>query len=207
MIHFHLPVLVTVTAGSVDPVPLHNSRSLRTFCGEVVDSGYITKIDDLHDVDCGVCRVEWDKWLAAGQPELWEDMKKLLLSYDWREAFAYASAQPVDLVGVEVVVAVKETKYEIAHVKRLIASDEGENDVRDWILVAEMLDGRFMFLNAGCDYTGWDCRAGGSAWWAPTLELLVQRGLTDAARERLKLHDAREFQPGGKRYEEVLRTE
>ncbi len=41
-------------------------------------------------------------------------------------------------------------------VDKVLASEEGENDGRDWAALFLMRDGRYCFLEAGCDYTGWD---------------------------------------------------
>ena len=45
----------------------------------------------------------------------------------------------------------------------------GENDEKDWILIAKRKDRKFLFFKAGCDYTGFDCQGGGevkcSASW------------------------------------------
>lgn len=38
----------------------------------------------------------------------------------------------------------------------IIAIEDGENDEASWIAVFELHDGRFAYLEAGCDYTGWD---------------------------------------------------
>lgn len=37
----------------------------------------------------------------------------------------------------------------------------GENDGPHWVWILELLDGSFGYLKAGCDYTGWNCLAGG----------------------------------------------
>jgi hypothetical protein len=41
-------------------------------------------------------------------------------------------------------------------VKRLLAHAVGENDGPDWLALMELWDGRYAYLHAGCDYTGWD---------------------------------------------------
>lgn len=41
-------------------------------------------------------------------------------------------------------------------VEKIFHSDEGENDEASWIMVGKLKDGRYFFLEAGCDYTGWD---------------------------------------------------
>ena len=37
----------------------------------------------------------------------------------------------------------------------LMAESEGMNDQDDWLALFELRDGRFGFVWAGCDYTGW----------------------------------------------------
>jgi hypothetical protein len=70
-------------------------------------------------------------------------------------------------------------------VVRVIAASEGKNDGPNWLIVVELADGRFAFVEAGCDYTGWDCQAGGSCTTATSLGELYQFGLTEEARGRL----------------------
>lgn len=41
-------------------------------------------------------------------------------------------------------------------VKSIVGIQQGEQDERNWILLAELNDGRYLFVSAGCDYTGWD---------------------------------------------------
>ncbi len=40
-----------------------------------------------------------------------------------------------------------------------IAIWEGERDMSDWRWVLALHSGQYMYLRAGCDYTGWDCRS------------------------------------------------
>jgi hypothetical protein len=88
-------------------------------------------------------------------------MLKELDTYDWEEAFAYASgvsvsgdAQiPISTINDD---DVSVTPFTREDVKELIAHDLGENDEAEWIALMELKDGRFAYLRAGCDYTGWD---------------------------------------------------
>ena len=41
-------------------------------------------------------------------------------------------------------------------VKKILALSEGENNELSWLGVFDLWDGRYLFLEAGCDYTGWD---------------------------------------------------
>lgn len=72
-------------------------------------------------------------------------------------------------------------------VEDIIAMSNGFNDGDDWLGVFYLKDGRFAFIKAGCDYTGWDCRAGGDTYVSDTRENLIQFGMDDVSRIRLKL--------------------
>lgn len=87
---------------------------------------------------------------------------------NWPEAFKYA-------------------KFTMDEVDRVIASDDGENDERPWVAVFGMKDDSFTYLEAGCDYTGWDCQAGGESFSALTLADLRRWQMTKVARQRLNL--------------------
>src|SRR5690349_2831986 len=100
--------------------------------------------------------------------------------YDRKQAFEVSdkcSATLGSTVSVE--------KPTIASVTRVIADSPGENDGPAWLFVVELADGRFAFVDASCDYTGWDCQAGGSIIVSGSLDDLVRYGLTDEARDRL----------------------
>ena len=112
-------------------------------------------------------------------------LDELHASYDWREAFKYADA-PQPCAGFDG----PTTIAAIDDVAEVVASDDGENDGPDWVGVFRLRDGRFLFLTAGCDFTGWGCQEGGSSWVAADLEALAQFGLTDDARSRLSLGGA-----------------
>lgn len=112
--------------------------------------------------------------------------------YSWPEVFAYAGARasaqgatspPQRVPGFEG----SDAPFDLPDVARVIAHSEGENDGPDWVAVVELNDGRFGVVQAGCDYTGWDCRAGGFAWVAGSLDAIVQFGLGDQERSRLGL--------------------
>ena len=98
---------------------------------------------------------------------------------DWREAFGFAgegyhrlrhegggtwaqidgadsgrsppaptAAVPGSSVSVE-----RFARKDVAHVEAL---SEGENDGDPWLCLGELTDGRWFYLEAWCDYTGWD---------------------------------------------------
>jgi hypothetical protein len=52
--------------------------------------------------------------------------------------------------------------FAIEEVEKVLAVWEGENDGDDWRWVLKMKKGskgKFVFLQGGCDYTGWDCQS------------------------------------------------
>ena len=86
---------------------------------------------------------------------------------DWKEAFAYAEGF---------------TRDDVAEVLAMV---EGENDKASWLLLTRLSNGQFARLSAWCDYTGWDCEAGGDSATATDKDNLIRFSLTTAERKRL----------------------
>lgn len=76
--------------------------------------------------------------------------------------------------------------YNREDVAEVIAVEDGENDGASWVGVFKMNDGKYMFVTAGCDYTGWGCQEGGHSSVAENLEDLISLGMTEGERGRLK---------------------
>ena len=57
--------------------------------------------------------------------------------YDWKEVFNYANGY---------------TREDVAYI---VARYDGYNDGDNWEMVGALKDGRWFYLTAGCDYTGW----------------------------------------------------
>lgn len=100
--------------------------------------------------------------------------------YDWIEAFNYAG-------NIRTATNCSQAGFLIDQVQFVLAADPGQNDEQSWMMAGCLQDGRWFFLDAWCDYTGWDCRSGGDAQVASTLPELIQYGMTEEARTRLKL--------------------
>lgn len=71
-------------------------------------------------------------------------------------------------------------------VQEVLAASEGYNDGPDWIAVVRLKDGQYASVVAGCDYTGWDCVAGGTKHIKKTLAEIYWQCLGDEPRERVK---------------------
>lgn len=110
--------------------------------------------------------------------------------YDWREAFACAGDSEGEHNSADVRPALPTSKVSLAHfgrvdVERVFAMREGENDERNWLCYGQLKDGRYFFLSAGCDYTGWDCQSGGCAFVSDDQSELLQFGMTADERSEL----------------------
>jgi hypothetical protein len=68
--------------------------------------------------------------------------------YDWKEAFGFAG-------NVRTAMGCSTEPFGIDDVAEVLHSDEGENDGDSWIMAGKLNDGRYFFLSAWCDYTGW----------------------------------------------------
>jgi hypothetical protein len=80
------------------------------------------------------------------------ELDAFMEDYDWRSAFG------------ESLVDCYDDKESVKNVVRVIASAEGENDGENWLAIVEWSgnEGKFAVMEAGCCYTGWDCRGGGT---------------------------------------------
>ena len=69
--------------------------------------------------------------------------------------------------------------FTLDEIKKVLAVHEGENDGDDWRWVLSLKDGRFAFLQGGCDYTGWDCQSWATSQFADTPENAARFALGD----------------------------
>lgn len=100
--------------------------------------------------------------------------------YDWQEAFGFAGKISVVLgetVGAD--------GFGLDDIDAVLAADAGANDEARWVAIFRLRDGRFAYLTAGCDYTGWDCQSWGQAFVAGSLEKLWQLGVDQDEKPRL----------------------
>src|SRR5258708_2501626 len=102
--------------------------------------------------------------------------------YDWKEAFKYA-AEPTKITETAIADGI-DAGFTREDVQTILHIDDGENDGKSWIAVFRLKDGRFAFLEASCDYTGWGCQEGGHSFTAPSYERLLMFGLGKNDRER-----------------------
>lgn len=80
-------------------------------------------------------------------------------------------------------------------VAEILAIEDGENDGANWIGFFLLKDGRYAFLSAGCDYTGWDCQSGGHAIVGPDKDTMLRLGIGKEDLERLNLARPAEVSP------------
>ena len=71
---------------------------------------------------------------------------------DWNEAFKVAINNITAVVGDN---EVSTEPFEPKDIMWFIGTIEGENDEENWEAAFILKDGRFVYMEAGCDYTGW----------------------------------------------------
>ena len=116
-------------------------------------------------------------------------MLKELDEYGWREAFGFAGEQDTFADQVVIEPCNPTGRYDLSPFTRedvtsICKMDEGDNDGPDWIIYGQLKDGRWFFLSAGCDYTGWDCRGWGNAEIGASQEEIERFSLSDEERKR-----------------------
>lgn len=96
-------------------------------------------------------------------------------TYDWKCAFGEEciSVSASAVAGA----SCNEEPFRRSDVVEIIGVTEGENDGDAWRIAGRLADGRWFYLNAWCDYTGWDCQAGGHACVADDRDGLIQFGI------------------------------
>lgn len=81
-----------------------------------------------------------------------------LSGYSWGEVFKYADGTGCgDVPEIAGAMHTGQTgkPFSLGDVRFVIADVEGDNDGPPWEAIVELHDGRFGFVEAGCDYTGW----------------------------------------------------
>lgn len=107
-------------------------------------------------------------------------MKEELNNYDWEEVFGYNSPDRCVKDDADT------SSFSREDVAEIIGMEDGYNDGDNWIGLFRLLDGRFVFIRAGCDYTGWDCQQWGQSHVAKELQDLIRFGMSLEERGRLK---------------------
>lgn len=113
-------------------------------------------------------------------------MLKELDDQDWADAFGEHSlvispAPVIDAGGINLTGINREA------VARVIAMVSGEGDGPSWTGLFELSDGRFISVCSWCDYTGWDCQAGGEIFVANNEDSIKRFGLSESERKRLRI--------------------
>ena len=117
-------------------------------------------------------------------------MLKELEGYDWEEVFGEGSGgncTPIHPNKPPFDKTTSTATFSRADVAEIKGQVEGENDGPDWVVWGRLSDGRWFVARGGCDYTGWDCRAGNSGDVAATEEHIITFGLTEDERNRFEL--------------------
>jgi len=114
-------------------------------------------------------------------------MNARLNNYDWAEVFGEGTGgncHPIIPQPCPPSYSGSLATFSREDVAEIFQMEDGENDGPDWIIYGRLADGRFFAARGGCDYTGWDCRAGNSGDVAASKDDIIRYGLTDEERKR-----------------------
>lgn len=100
-------------------------------------------------------------------------MLEILNTYDWEEAFGEGTGGNTTRFNF--------SRYDV---KEILLAREGEPDGIPWIFVGKLYNGQYVHLEAGCDYTGWDCQASNFATVYPDYSSMLA-GVGDEVRDLL----------------------
>ena len=73
-------------------------------------------------------------------------------------------------------------EFKFEDIEHLLACIPGENDGFNWHWIVRLKNGKYGYVTAWCDYTGWDCQSGGSVHIANSARdaaLLAKDGYED----------------------------
>lgn len=118
--------------------------------------------------------------LRRGQ---WAEVFGVAVCGDWQNS----TPQPVAVVPPGSVPSMEHGFY-IDDVARIFAGQEGENEGLNWILLGQLVDGRYFYLMAGNGaYTGFEINGHGDACVAHTWDDIVRYGLSAFERKEFNL--------------------
>lgn len=72
--------------------------------------------------------------------------------------------------------------FTVEDIKQVLAVWEGENDGDDWRWIFTLNNGRFVFLQGGCDYTGWDCQSSANSVIVDTIAEVFEQARDNSKR-------------------------
>lgn len=84
-----------------------------------------------------------------------------LESYEKRDWPHYDRPESDHCYAAEVIE--RDTDWDPQDMAEVLWHVDGENDEADWAALMRAKDGRYWFVAAWCDYTGWGCQDGGTA--------------------------------------------
>jgi hypothetical protein len=114
--------------------------------------------------------------------------------YDWQNAFGYAGGANNNGITASIDPAFPTSKVDLSTFDRddvveIAYIDEGVRDECPWLIIGKLRDGRWFYIEAGCDYTGWDCQTSGKSLVADSKKTILTYGPGKRERKRFGLPD------------------
>jgi len=106
-------------------------------------------------------------------------VEQMLRDDDWERAFEYAECNILPAPPYSNISLTSFTREDVKIIQHI---REGEHEILTWICIGQLKDGRWFNLEAGCDYTGWDCQASGRTVVAADYDTLMRLGCNQETR-------------------------
>ncbi len=74
----------------------------------------------------------------------------------------------------------RDTLLDTTTYKTVYFYQEGENDKDDWIFLVKTDDDVYVYLNASCNYTGFDCQGGGEVIYSKEFDRILVYGIPES---------------------------
>jgi hypothetical protein len=108
-----------------------------------------------------------------------EDIKN---NYPWKQVFEFSDGTNLDEFSEP-----SNFPFQMEDVAEILNIEDGQNDGQSWIILVKLNNGLYGFLTAWCDYTGFDCQAGGHSYVSLSKEKLIRFGMGEDDRKRFGL--------------------
>jgi hypothetical protein len=112
-----------------------------------------------------------------------KEIQELFQQYGFGDTFEMGCG---DLKKIDNNEEISTHSIKVDDIESVISYDEGQNDGDNWIFIIKTYDGRYVFMSAGADYTGFGCQQWlNNSDISYSLTTLINFSLTDEDRSRL----------------------
>lgn len=118
------------------------------------------------------------------------DLQVLRESYDWASVFGEENWHNCDaeVISIDDAPTDRFTREDVSAVLAVDVAQGYFAETECWGIF-QLRDGRYLAACGNCDTTGWDCQANNSLTVGYSLVDVINKGIGEEGRRRLRLHD------------------